>query len=209
MKACHIFGAANGFPESFKIEKSDLVIVADAGLKAAERLNITPDIILGDFDSLGFEPLGNKVEIFPVKKDDTDTLLAVKRGFAEGCDSFFLYGCSGGRIDHFLANLQTLSFITSRGGKAILYGEGFCAATLTNKKLCLKARAEGKISVFSLTTVCNGVSIKGLLYETEDAVISYDFPLGVSNEFVGKSAEISVKEGTLLVICEGELMTTE
>ncbi len=205
MKTCHIFGAAKGFPKAFYKAEGDIVIAADAGLKAVEKLNVIPDIVIGDFDSLGFKPDGVSVEIHPVKKDDTDTLLAVKRGFSEGFERFVLYGCAGGRIDHFLANIQTLAFITAHGGEAELYGEGFRAVTIRNKKLCLDSRAEGKFSVFSLTTVCNGVSIKGLLYETEDAVISYDFPLGVSNEFVGKSAEISVKEGTLLIVYEDNM----
>ncbi len=209
MKTCHIFGAANGFPKNFKKETGDLVIAADAGLKATDKLNIKPDIILGDFDSLGFKPAGEKVEIHPVKKDDTDTLLAVKKGFEEGCDNFVLYGCSGGNIDHFFANLQTLCYITSRGGKAVLCGDGFCATAVTNKKLCLKAQTEGKISVFSVTTLCKEVDIKGLLYEAENATLSFDFPLGVSNEFVGKRAEISVKEGTLLIIFEGDLSLIE
>ena len=88
MKTCYIFGAAEGMPTDFKKEKDDIIIAADAGYKHLEALNIIPDIILGDFDSLGFIPNGKEIITHPERKDDTDTMLAIKTGLEKGYKQF-------------------------------------------------------------------------------------------------------------------------
>jgi len=204
MKTCYIFGAAEGLPENFTKQNGDLLIAADAGLLHLERLNISPEIILGDFDSLGNVPQCGEVIQHPVKKDDTDTMLAVKTGFERGYKNFVLYGCTGKRLDHTLANLQTLNYIAEKGGNGYLCGDGFTATALKNGKINFTEKAKGNISVFSSVTKSKGVNIKGLLYELKDAEIEFNFPLGVSNEFIGKPSEIEVKDGTVIIIWSGD-----
>lgn len=205
MKTCYIFSAAEGLPKNFKRESGDIVIAADAGFKHLQKLNIAPDIVLGDFDSLGFVPENAEIIKHPIKKDDTDTLLAVKTGFSRGYTRFVLYGCTGGRLDHTLANLQTLNYIACKGGRGFICGNGFCATVLKNGELHFSSRANGNISVFAVGTKAKGVSLKGLLYNLNNAEIEYDFPLGVSNEFIGKEAVVSVTDGMLTVIWSGTL----
>ncbi len=202
MKTCYIFGAAEGKPQNFNKKDGDFIIAADAGFLLTEKLKIKPDIILGDFDSLGFVP--NEFEIIkhPVKKDDTDTLLAVRVGLERGFKHFVIYGGAGGRQDHTLANFQTLSFVSSHGGQAFLCGDGFTATALSIGELCFAKESKGSVSVFSATTECE-VSEKNLLYTLDKTKLTFDFPLGVSNEFIGKSGEITVHKGTALIVWQG------
>ena len=199
MKTCYIFGAAFGFPENFNPKDGDLVIGADAGYLKLESLRVTPHLTVGDFDSLKVIPKNCEVIKHPVKKDDTDTMLAVKIGFNRGYKNFCLCGCAGKRLDHTLANLQTLSYIAERGGKAYLIGDDFVATAIKEGSIEFDKNSKGNISVFSATDRCE-VSIMGLLYPLEKAEITYDFPLGVSNSFIGKPVKITVHKGTAIII---------
>jgi len=199
MKNCIIFCAA-GFTGLVRdIEAGDLVIAADGGLKHTNSLNITPDVILGDFDSLGFTPEG--ANVFPVEKDDTDAMLAVRHGLKQGCDLFYLYGSlDGPRLDHTIANFQTLQFLADRGAAGYLIGNDFMLTVVKDGKLTFPAGCRGTVSVFCLGADATGVSIEGLYYPLENGTLTAGFPLGVSNHFTGAEAEISVKKGSLLVL---------
>ena len=90
MAKCVIF-CAGGFTELLEpIAPEDLVIAADGGLAHLQKLNAEPQVILGDFDSLGFVPADARV--FPVEKDDTDAMLSVRLGLDRGYQDFLLYG---------------------------------------------------------------------------------------------------------------------
>lgn len=202
MRTCYIVGAADGF-EVFTKQNGDLIIAADAGLKRLEKENIKPDIAIGDFDSLGTLPTGIKVLKFPVKKDDTDTMLAVKYGFENGYNNFVIYGGTGGRVDHFLANLQTLNFIAKKDGIGFLCADDFTVVTFRNKKVTFEVIDEGNISIFATDGEAEKVTIKGLLYEADSITLKPFVPLGVSNKFISQKAKISAI-GTLTVIFEGK-----
>ena len=120
--ACVIVGAGELEDAVIRRREGDLVIAADGGLKYLERAGIAPDIALGDFDSLGYRPNLPEVIYHPPEKDDTDTMLAVREGFARGFDTFVIYAGLGGRLDHTVANLQTLAFIAENGGRGYLVG---------------------------------------------------------------------------------------
>lgn len=203
MNKCYIFGAAEGLPKNLQKQNGDFIIAADKGFETLKNLNIEPDIIIGDFDSLGFTPEEENVVALPIKKDDTDTLFAVRTGLDKGFKQFVIYGGTGGRFDHTLANLQTLCFIAENGGIGFLRGKDFTAAAIKDCGLKFKANTTGNISVFSATSECEEVTLKGLLYETENAKLTNSFPIGVSNEFLGKESEISVKNGTLIIVWQG------
>ena len=201
MKKCVILcaGGFDGLLE--KPGKDDYLIAADGGYRHAQSLGITPDCILGDFDSLGFVPEGAKV--FPVEKEDTDAMLAVRHGLSLGFTEFVIYGSlDGDRLDHTVANLQTLLFLAERGATGSLVGNTQIATVVKNSALSMSARSEGILSVFAMGGKAKGVNIKGLQYEVENATLTPDFPLGVSNHWAGKPALISVEDGTLLVIFE-------
>ena len=201
MRTCIIFCAA-GFDRLLApIGPGDLVIAADGGLKHTDKLGITPDVVLGDFDSLGFTPAG--ANVFPVEKDDTDAMLAVRRGLELGYRDFLLYGSlDGPRLDHTVANFQTLQFLCDHGAFGLLAGLTTMAAVVKNGSLRFSAGCRGNVSAFCMGPDARGVTLRGLYYPLENATLTSGFPLGVSNHFTGAEAEISVKDGSLLVIWE-------
>ncbi len=201
MKLCQIIGAG---PSDFTVRKNGYIICADGGYDRLHAKNITPDLIIGDFDSSEYIPSGN-VKRFPVKKDDTDTLLAIKEAIALGFDTIYVFGGMGGQLDHTIANLQSLIFARQSSVNAILYGYGQCAAVIDGKSsLNFKGKENGRLSVFAVGSDALGVSVKGAEYEAEGITLSPTFPLGVSNSFVGKDVQISLSSGHLLVIWEGQ-----
>ena len=116
MKTCIIFCAAEFDSLAAPIEKDDYILAADGGLRHLEKLGLKPNGIIGDFDSLGFVPEG--AEVFPVEKDDTDAMLAARKGLELGFRNFLFYGSlDGPRLDHTVANFQTLQFLADRGAK--------------------------------------------------------------------------------------------
>ncbi len=209
MNVCWIYGALGGLP-TCKPKPGDFVIAADAGLRNVQVLGIAPDLIVGDFDSLGDVPVGENVIRHPVRKDDTDLMLALKEGLKRGLRSFIVCGCVGGRLDQTLASVQSAAYVAEHGGCAVLTADG-CSLTVLNGNGCsFPAGAAGTLSVFALTE-CRGVTLSGLSYPLLDAALTPAFPLGVSNRFTGASAEIRVKEGLLAVYFDGEpnLITVE
>jgi thiamine pyrophosphokinase len=197
MRNCVIFcaGAFHGLAEPV----SGTVIAADGGLQHLQQLGLTADVIIGDFDSLGYIP--QNANVFPVEKDDTDAMLAVRKGLELGCDRFVLYGAlEGPRLDHTVANFQTLQFLADRGARGFLVGRDTVVTVIKNGSLTLPALQKGIASVFCMGSDARGVTIEGLQYPLEKGTLSAGFPLGVSNHFVGKEAKITVEEGSLLIL---------
>ena len=201
MGTCVIFCAAE-FTELIQpIGRDDLVIAADGGLQHTNKLDIRPDIILGDFDSLGYTPEG--ANVYPVEKDDTDAMLAVRRGLSLGYREFLLYGSlDGPRLDHTVANFQTLQFLADHGARGILVGNTTLVTVIKNGSLSFPETAQGTVSVFCHGADARGVTLEGLYYPLEKGTLTAGFPLGASNHFTGSPARITVEEGSLLVIWE-------
>ena len=199
MKNCYVIGAGD-FAPSVLPEPGDFVIAADGGLAVLRRLNIRPDLIVGDFDSLGEVPREAQVVRHPVMKDDTDLALAVEEASARGCTRFVLNGTLGGRLDHTLANIQLLRRIAESGGRGVLTGPNECLTAVSGGELRFRGDAEGTVSVFCLGDRAEGVTLEGLLYPLRDAELTGDRALGVSNEFTGRPSRIAVRKGTLLVV---------
>ena len=201
MRECVIFCAAECDGLARPIGPESFVIAADGGLRHTEKLGIAPNAVLGDFDSLGFCPEG--ANVFPVEKDDTDAMLAVRLGLERGCGEFLLYGSlDGPRLDHTVANFQTLQFLADHGAAGYLIGNTTMVTVVKNGKITFPAGLSGTISVFCMGPDAVGVTEKGLFYGLENASLTSGFPLGVSNHFTGEAAEISVKNGSLLVLWE-------
>lgn len=187
-----------------KPKEGDLIIAADSGFKTLEKLGISPDLIVGDFDSLEYTPKGDNVIKHPVKKDETDTILAVDEALKKGYNDFIIYGCLGGRLDQTVASIQTASYITEKGGNAVFIDNETYLTVIKNNRISFSENNKGTVSVFSLSDTSYGVSEKGLLYELEEAELTSDYPLGVSNEFTKKDSVISVKKGKICVIWNGK-----
>ena len=201
MRLCQIIGAG---PSDFVIRENAFIICADGGYERLEKINVKADLIIGDFDSSENLPSGN-FKRFPVKKDDTDTLLALKEAISLGFDTVYVFGGMGGQLDHTIANLQSLVFARQSGVNAILCGYGQCAAVIDSRTaLCFKDKKNGRLSVFAVCSEAAGVRVTGAEYRADGIDLSPSFPLGVSNSFVGDEVNISLSEGHLLVIWEGQ-----
>ena len=199
MGRCVIFGAAAFDALILPIDKDDLVIAADGGLTHLSKIGVSPDVILGDFDSLGYIPEG--AQVFPVEKDDTDVMLAVRHGLKAGFREFLIYGgMDGKRLDHAIANFQALAFLRRNNAHGYLIGLEQSATVISGESAVFSSGATGTLSVFCLGDDASGVSIRGLKYSLENGTLSADFPLGVSNHFTDSQAEITVKDGNLLLL---------
>ena len=199
MGSCIIFCAAEFQGLSAPIKEDDFVIAADGGLAHVKKLGITPNGILGDFDSLGYIPEDSTV--FPVEKDDTDAMLAVRKGLELGYREFYLYGSlDGPRLDHTVANFQTLQFLSDHGAYGYLIGKNYLVTTVKDGALRFPAGCTGIFSVFCMGSDAEGVTIHGGKYDAENVTLSAGFPLGVSNHFEGNEVTISVAKGSLLVL---------
>ena len=138
MKRCFIYAAGTFYGLWEPPREGDLQIAADAGLHLCERLGVRPDVVLGDFDSMDVRQAPADCIRVPVEKDDTDTMLALREGLRRGCDTFYLYGATGGaRLDHTLANLQSLAFLLRHGARGYLYDQNFVYTVIENETLTL------------------------------------------------------------------------
>ena len=199
---CYIVGAGD-FNETFSAEKTDLVIAADGGYEKLIERGIRPDLLIGDLDSLGYEPDGVELIRHPVEKDETDTALAYRLGYERGYRKFLVFGGTGGRIDHTIANYCLLLRSCMEGAEMSLIGGGTRAFVIRDSEARLKGRCGATVSVFAFGGKACGVSIKGLRYSASDVTLTPEFPLGVSNSYT-ESGEgtVSVRDGALLVIEE-------
>lgn len=195
---CYIIGAGNCTRLPQNIKKEDMVIAVDGGYKYVKDTRV--DLVVGDFDSLGYVPEHPNVLKLQPEKDDTDMLVALKEGLKVGYKTFHIYGGCGGRLDHTLANIQSLAFLQKQGAKGILHDDDTLITMVKNGSLILPAKQAGYLSVFSYSEKSEGVTLKGVKYPLEQATLTNAFPLGISNEFIGQSAEIFVEKGCLLIL---------
>ena len=204
LKKCIIFGSVETDFFNDIINDEDFVIAADGGLKNAKKHNITPDLIVGDFDSLDYIPSGDNVIIHPEIKDETDTILAVDIAFDKGYNDFIIYGCLGGnRLDHTYASIQTASYIAEKGGTVVFKSQENFMTVLKNRAIHFNEDCEGYISVFSFSEEATGVTEKGLFYELDKGKLTCDYPLGVSNRFINEKSFVSVENGKLCILWNG------
>ena len=211
---CIIVSAGSFTPMDLNYKEGDFLIACDAGFVHLQNMGILPDFILGDFDSLSrkspiyLEQLKEIEEADParvmhlnVKKDDTDTMQAVKLGLSKGYKKFYLYGSLGGsRFDHSISNIQTLLFIKHSGAKGYIMSADGMMLIAENETISFNRGMTGMFSVFSISDISVGVTIKGAMYGLENGIVKNDTPIGVSNEFIiDEQATVTVEKGTLLI----------
>lgn len=207
MNTCYIVGAGDNASTAFCPDETDFVIAADGGLEVLKKRGIPADLILGDFDSLGYVPKEPNLIRHPTRKDETDLMLACREGLAKGYKTFCLYGGLGGeRISHTVANLQLLVWLADQGARGTLYGNRCEISLLRQESVTLTAGSQGYLSLLAIGGEAE-VTAKGLAYELENATLTDHYPLGVSNQFCGKKTEITVHRGDVLMILEKTLLT--
>lgn len=197
-KICSIIcGSPDGRLDRALVE--GLVICADSGLDHALKAGITPDIVVGDFDSCTTTvPQGAEViRVSPIK-DDTDTILAADTAIARGCTELRFFCATGGRFDHTFANVQMLEYLSEKGVSAVLYGGCESIRLLRGGMTAVLKQHDGFVSVFALSETAV-VSERGMKYPLDRYELRRSFPLGVSNEIAADTAEITVHSGTVIL----------
>ena len=194
------------------VAEEDLVIAVDGGLDYCAVLNVEPDLILGDFDSLSEEEyaeveqleqqIPERVIRLQREKDETDGLAALQEGLKRGYTEFRIYAGTGGRFDHTLANIQCLLYLKNRGASGYLVDGTGMMLVIKNEAIHFRRNLKGTLSLFSMVEESKGVTIRGMKYELEHASVRNDFPIGISNEFIGQEAEILVEDGTLVCMLQ-------
>ena len=208
-KTSFVIGEKNIEREGLQNCETDLIIALDGGLVFCAENGITPDYIIGDFDSLPVEKKfllekypQEHVMRLPCEKDDTDMLAAIKFAMEKRISDFVIYGGLGGRLSHTIANIQCLLYLKERGLNGVLIGKDTKAFLLQNETFTFSEQQEGFLSVFAYSEKAEGVTLKGLKYELEDAELTAAYPLGVSNEFIGKEAQVRVRNGILFIVMD-------
>jgi len=201
MQRCVIFCAGERGKIDFELTKDDFVICCDAGYEAAAEMDVIPDLIMGDFDSYS-EKLPSDIETmtFPVEKDDTDSMLAVKEGLRRGYRSFVLLFPLGGRLDHTFANIQTLAFLMEHDAEGVLIGPWDTVRLLRNGTLTLDRKPDRTFSLFAFMGTAKGVSLSGMQYTLDNAEVTEAFPIGLGNHILEATGTVTVNDGTLLII---------
>ena len=190
------------------VGEEDLVIAVDGGFSYCGLLQVEPDLILGDFDSVSGQEaelltdlerqIPERVLRLPCEKDDTDTLAALKEGMRRGYRDFRIYAGTGGRLDHTLANIQCLVYLKNRDAVGYLVDGSGMMLVIQNETIRFQEGLEGYLSLFSLVEESRGITLEGLKYPLNNAVIRNEFPIGISNEFTGEAAAVTVEDGTVL-----------
>lgn len=202
MKRCYIIGAGE-FYGTISPNEDDLVIAADGGLDTLTSLGISPDIFLGDMDSVNTDFNGETIR-FPVKKDETDSFLAYCEGAKRGYSDFVIFGGTGGREDHTFANLSLLLYAKERGHTMKLVGKKNESFVIKNESVTISGEVGLHFSAFAFGGIAEGVCINGLEYSADNITLTPEFPLAVSNRFIGSDATVSVRDGALLIMTERE-----
>ena len=199
MKTCAII-SGGAYSQLCGIEAADFIIACDKGLCYAQKEGITPDLIVGDFDSFtGDLPQDIPVLRLPCEKDETDTMAAVDYAVGEEFEKILLFCALGARLDHLLGNLQTAAYAAKRGITVKITDCDNEIYVFSDKKLSFPKKDGFSISLIALSDSCENVTLSGGKYELENAVLTNAATLGISNEWID-DINVSVGKGVLAVV---------
>jgi thiamine pyrophosphokinase len=189
------------------LRQADLVVCADGGLRVVRKVGVTPQVVIGDFDSARPSLLtwartrGARLLPYPREKDKTDTDLAVEYAVRAGANPIDLIGVLGGRIDHTLANIGLLiSLAKKRRRSRILHGQ--TELFLVTPRASIPGRVGDRVSLIPVSPTVAGVTTRGLKYPLADSILRIDATRGVSNEITTLPARVRVRRGWLLVVVD-------
>ena len=203
MRRCVIIGGAG--IERYDIVRArlrddDYFVFCDSGLRHAEGLGASPDLIVGDFDSHENPHMDVETIVLPREKDDTDTFFAAKEMLSHGFEEFLLVGVIGARLDHTLANLSILLMLDT-AGKTAKAVDDYSEMEIVSSGPAFIEDTYSFFSLMNITGEAEGVTIENAKYPLENAAIECDYQYAVSNEVLpGKVARVSVAKGRLLLI---------
>lgn len=191
---------AGRFRNMYDAGMFDVVIAVDGGYEYLNDMGIVPTMVVGDFDSLGYEPKGIRVAKFPAHKAKSDMELAISRIKSQGCDSIYAFGVLGGRLDHTIANLCIFAKACESGMSVCLVGSESAVFFIHGPDTFeADAREDGTVSVFSMSDLCTGVFERGMEWDLDDVELDNRTSRGLSNQLIGEPVMIGVESGTLMI----------
>lgn len=203
MQRCVIVGGADigNYPHIQNLLRpNDFFIFCDSGLKHMAPLGVTAHLIVGDFDSHPNPHLAVETLVLPCEKDDTDTVFAVKEALRRGFDDFLLIGVIGARLDHTLGNVSILLHLSELGKTGRIVDDYSEMESVSQTPASISDQF-AFFSLLNISGIARGVTIENAKYPLQNAEITPQYPFGISNQVLpGKTARVSVKEGTLLLI---------
>jgi thiamine pyrophosphokinase len=187
------------------LSRADLLIAADGGGNALFAAGITPDLVIGDLDSLApeaagaFAAAGATFLRYPTEKDETDLELALLAAAARQADTIDVLGAIGGRWDQGLSNVALLA-LPELAGRRVRLLDVDQEAYLARGEQPIVGAVGDTISLLPLGGPARGITTRGLAYALEDAELRFERSRGVSNVIVRTPAAVLVREGMLLVV---------
>ena len=187
-------------------QKYDYIICADGGANHAYKMNITPNYIIGDLDSINKEIIdfykkqNVLFEEFPSKKNETDSELCILLSKSLNASKIDLFGTLGGRIDHTLANINLLYYIREQEIIPRIISEQEEIYIATNECVKIKGKEKDIISIIPIKGDVKGITLENLEYPLNNYDMNYSTPLGISNIMLSEECKIAVKKGSLLII---------
>lgn len=183
------------------VAAEDMVIAADSGWKLAEKMRLSPSVLVADFDSMSEPQLpdGIKVVNLPIEKDDTDTAVAMQEGYDSGFRSFLLLGCTGGRLDHYFATLTVAAQFAVKGCEVVIADEQNLIRVLSPGDYTYDSAPGEIVSLFAFAQDVVDLSVDNLAYEINHFTLSPLNPLCVSNAATANEIHVRFSGGILLL----------
>ena len=197
-----LVGSAGYYADRIPDREDAYIIALDGGYAHLTKRGITPDAVVGDFDSLGYIPDFEGATVLPRVKDDTDSFWAAKHALWQGYRRFYLVGCAGGeRPEHTVANISLMLYLSRHGAAEVTMESENNVYRVVSAPCKVEFKGErGNFSVFSLSDYTYGLTMRGFEYETDRITLCSDIPLGVSNSFAGEICTLEAEKGDLLLI---------
>lgn len=203
MKRCVIIGGAPIEDYAVcraELDPEDFIICCDSGLKHREALGVTPDLVVGDFDSHPAPRLDTETITLPRAKDDTDTIYALRTALKQGFETFLLLGVTGRRLDHTMANLSTLLWLESQGKQGVILDNWSRITVVTPGKPGFVEDNWPYFSLLALEGTARGVTIENAAFPLEQGEIGCEYQYAVSNEPLPGGSRITVEQGRLILM---------
>lgn len=181
------------------------IICADVGARHCLKIDVSPEVIIGDLDSLDPETeksltgMGTRILSYPPQKDETDTQLALQYALSLEPEEISIFGALGGRIDHTLANMSILKIALDHGVPARLVDE-WCEILIIRDRCVLEGEEGQTVSLFPFSSAVTGITLRGFAYPLENDAMEIGRPYGISNLLVANQGVITIADGLLLVI---------
>lgn len=187
-----------------KVREDDLIICADGGYDALVYTSIVPNVVIGDLDSVK-SSIPKEIEVvkYPTDKNKTDLEICIDYAIQNGCDTVFMLGALGGRIDHTIGSLNAMKYALEHGASPMIL-TGKSRIYLVDDEVEFAREKFDYVSLIPYTEKVLGVTTTGLKYELNNAELTKSSSLGISNEFYNNIATVKIENGLLYVICTEE-----